>query len=28
MPIQTLTRTRIDWKKINWKKMPRRVQPA
>jgi hypothetical protein len=28
MLILSLARTRIDWKKINWKKMSRRVQPA
>jgi uncharacterized membrane protein len=28
MLILSLARTRIDWKKINWKKMTRRVQPA
>jgi uncharacterized membrane protein len=28
MLILSLLRTRIDWKKINWKRMTRRVQPA
>jgi uncharacterized membrane protein len=28
MLILSLLRTRIDWKKINWKRMSRRVQPA
>jgi len=28
MLILSLVRTRIDWKKINWKRMTRRVQPA
>ena len=28
MLILSLARTRIDWKKINWKRMTRRVQPA
>jgi uncharacterized membrane protein len=28
MLILSLLRTRIDWRKINWKKMTRRVQPA
>jgi hypothetical protein len=28
MLILSLLRTRIDWKKINWKRMIRRVQPA
>jgi uncharacterized membrane protein len=28
MLLLSLLRTRIDWKKINWKRMTRRVQPA
>jgi hypothetical protein len=28
MLLLSLVRTRIDWKKIEWKKMIRRVQPA
>jgi uncharacterized membrane protein len=28
MLLLSLLRTRIDWKKINWKRMSRRVQPA
>jgi uncharacterized membrane protein len=28
MLILSLARTRIDWRKINWKRMTRRVQPA
>ena len=28
MVILSLVRTKIDWKKIEWKKMIRRVQPA
>jgi hypothetical protein len=28
MLLLSLLRTRIDWKRINWKKMTRRVQPA